>query len=385
MKHTFLREGQTKEALVEFLRTQDRFSMGNECLKFERGFAEFQGRKFAVLFNSGGSANLALLQSLKNLKKLQANDPVAFSSLTWSTNVMPIFQLGLVPIPIDCDPNYLNATSETLTQRLKTTPLKAFFITNALGFLGDLDKIRDLCIKKNILLIEDNCESLGTELGGIKAGNFGLASTFSFFVAHHMSTIEGGMICTDDADLCDMLRMVRANGWDRNLSAFKQKELRMAHSIPSEFEAKYAFYELGFNFRPTEITGFLGNTQLAFLGENILKREQNHLFFESLIEQNKELRAIERKHLNRCSAFCLPILCKQKDFKERYKRKFGDSGIEIRPMIAGNIQNQPFYRRYQAKTFDLPGTEEIDACGFYCGNYPELDDADLQCIASCLL
>lgn len=385
MKHTFLREGHTKEALIEFLRTQDRFSMGNECLRFEKGFAQFQGRKFAVLFNSGGSANLALLQGLKNLKKIETGDTVGFSALTWSTNVMPIIQLGLEPIPIDCDPKYLNATCETLSRRLQATSLRAFFITNALGFLGDLDKIRDLCLAKNILLIEDNCESLGTELMGRKAGNFGLASTFSFFVAHHMSTIEGGMICTDDPDLADMLKMVRANGWDRNLTAVKQKELRKAHSIPSEFEAKYAFYELGFNFRPTEITGFLGNTQLAYLEENILKREQNHNFFESLIEQNSELRVIERRHLSRCSAFCLPILCRHKEFKERYKRKFGDSGIEIRPMIAGNIQNQPFYRRYQAKTFDLPGTEEIDACGFYCGNYPELDDADLQCIASCLL
>jgi len=385
MKHTFLREGQTKEALGEFLRTQDRFSMGNECLRFEKRFADFQGRKFAILFNSGGSANLALLQALKNLDRIKTNDPIGFSSLTWSTNVMPIIQLGMEPIPIDCDPNYLNATHKTFSRRLESTPLRAFFITNALGFLGDLHKIRDLCLERNIILIEDNCESLGTELQGIKAGNFGLASTFSFFVAHHMSTIEGGMICTDDAILCDMLIMVRANGWDRNLSAVKQKELRQAHSIPSEFEAKYAFYELGFNFRPTEITGFLGNSQLAYLGENIAKREQNHIFFESLIEKNCELRLIERKHLNRCSAFCLPILCKQKEFKERYKRKFGDSGIEIRPMIAGNIQNQPFYRRHQPKTFDLPGTNEIDACGFYCGNYPELDESDLQCIASCLL
>jgi CDP-6-deoxy-D-xylo-4-hexulose-3-dehydrase len=385
MKHTFLREGQTKEALVNFLRTQDRFSMGNECLKFEKSFAEFQGRKFGILFNSGGSANLALLQALKNLKMIQNGDMVGFSALTWSTNVMPIIQLGLEPIPVDCDPHYLNATSETLALRLQTNHLRAFFITNALGFLGDLNKIRDLCLEKNILLIEDNCESLGTELRGTKAGNFGLASTFSFFVAHHMSTVEGGMICTDDPDLADMLKMVRANGWDRNLSALKQKELRTTHSIPSEFEAKYAFYELGFNFRPTEITGFLGNIQLAYLPENIQKREQNHIFFESLIQKNSQLRVIQRSHLSRCSAFCLPILTTKKDFKEKYKRKFGDSGIEIRPMIAGNIQNQPFYRRYQAKRFELPGTTEIDECGFYCGNYPELDDADLQCIASCLL
>ncbi|WP_371079300.1 DegT/DnrJ/EryC1/StrS family aminotransferase, partial [Salmonella enterica] len=148
--------------------------------------------------------------------------------------------------------------SSNLLERLEQTELNAFFITNVLGFTGDLDKIRDICNERNIILIEDNCESLGTQLPMGKAGNFSLASTFSFFVAHHMSTIEGGMICTDDDELAEMLKIVRANGWDRNLSSKQQLKWRKKYNIQSEFEAKYTFYDLGFNMRPTEITGFLG-------------------------------------------------------------------------------------------------------------------------------
>ena len=304
--------------------------------------------------------------------------------LTWVSDIASVLQTGFTPVFVDVDLNTLGMTTEGIIKAI-TPNTKAVFLSHIQGFNALTNELLTELSKRNIPLIEDVCESHGATHNRQLLGSFGWMSNFSFYYAHHMSTIEGGMVCTDDPDLGDMLKMVRANGWDRNLAAQKQKELRTAHSVPSEFEAKYAFYELGFNFRPTEITGFLGNTQLAYLPENIQKREQNHIFFESLIGRNRELRVIQRSHLSRCSAFCLPILCARKEIKEKYKRKFGDSGIEIRPMIAGNIQNQPFYRRYQTKAFELPGTTEIDECGFYCGNYPELDDADLQCIASCLL
>ena len=149
-----------------------------------------------------------------------------------------------------------------------------------LGFVGDLDKIKKVCEERDIILIEDNCESLGTQLPSGKAGNFGLGASFSFFVAHHMSTIEGGMVCTNDEEFAEMLRIVRANGWDRNLSASQQIKWRKKYNITSEFEAKYTFYDLAFNVRPTEITGFLGLFQLQFLDGNIKTREENYLRLE---------------------------------------------------------------------------------------------------------
>lgn len=384
MKNAFLNEKQTKVALCEFILNSSMLSMSIECSKFEKNFAAYQGRKHAILFNSGGSANLALLQAIKNLNKIASNDKVGFSALTWSTNVMPIIQMGFSPVPIDCSPSTLNVMSSEVEKVIQKHELKAIFLTNALGFLGDIDIIKKICKEKNIILIEDNCESLGSSVGDVKAGNFGLASTFSFFVAHHMSTIEGGMICTDDEELAEMIRIVRANGWDRNLNAKSQQKWRKKYNIQSEFNAKYTFYDLGFNMRPTEITGFLGNYQLQFLEQNIEKRESNYLKIEELVKENKELILLEHDHINKLSTFAFPFVCKTKELRDKYLSRFSGAGIEIRPMIAGNMQAQPFYSKYVKQIHDLPGTDFLHENGFYCGNYPELTDVDIEVISSCL-
>jgi len=384
MKNAFLNEHETKKALADFILKADRLSMSEKCEEFEKTFAKKQGRKDAVLFNSGGSANLALLQALKNLKRLKDGNTVGFSALTWSTNVMPIIQMGMKPVPTDCDAETLNTSSKHLLNRLKTTKLDAFFITNALGFTGDLPEIQKVCKKNKIILIEDNCESLGTELKEEKAGNFGVASTFSFFVAHHMSTIEGGMVCTDDTELAEMLRIVRANGWDRNLSSERQIKLRKTHKIQSEFHAKYSFFDLGFNLRPTEITGFLGLYQLQFLDKNVKQREKNYLKIEKILKKNDDFIPVKHAHIKTLSTFAMPFVCKTKELRDFYKEQFSGAGIEIRPMIAGNIQKQPFYKKYVKEVYDLPETDFLHDNGFYCGNYPELTDTDMETISSCL-
>lgn len=384
MKNAFLQEYETKKALSDFIMTAPRLSMDRQCLEFEREFSKFQNCKESILFNSGGSANLALLQALKNLGSLHEGDKIGFSALTWSTNVMPIIQMGMVPVPIDVDPSTLNSMSKNLEERISQERLDAFFITNALGFCGDLNKIKNLCIENKILLIEDNCEALGTELSGDKTGSFGIASSFSFFVAHHMSTIEGGMVCTNNEDLAEMLRIVRANGWDRNLNFEQQIKWRKKNFIQSEFDAKYSFYDLGFNFRPTEITGFLGKYQLQFLRENIKKREENYCLLEKISNQNPDFHVLVRSHISLLSSFAYPIVCKTPELRDKYLSQFSGAGIEIRPIIAGNIQTQPFYLKYVKKEYPLPGSEYIHSCGFYCGNYPELTETDLETIMSCL-
>jgi CDP-4-dehydro-6-deoxyglucose reductase, E1 len=384
MKNAFLDEHETKRLLADFILKSDRLSMDQKCFEFEREFAKYQCRKDAILFNSGGSANLALLQALKNMGQLKNGDNVGFSALTWSTNVMPIIQMGLEPVPVDCKIETLNVMSDNLEKTLKTTPLRALFITNVLGFCGDLDRIRSLCKERNILLLEDNCESLGSELPQGKAGNFSLGSTFSFFVAHHMSTIEGGMLCTDDDDLGEMLRIVRANGWDRNLTASQQKNWRKKYDIRSEFQAKYTFYDLGFNLRPTEITGFLGLNQLKHLDSNIAIREKNYTRLEAVIKKNDELIPLDRSHLKFFSSFAVPVVAKTPALREKYLSLFAGAGVEIRPMIAGNMQRQPFYKKYVGKEYALPNTDFIHECGLYCGNYPELTNSDLEILQSCL-
>lgn len=384
MKNAFLNEYETKVALTEFILRTARLSMDTKCVEFENAFSKYQERKFSIACNSGGSANLALLQALKNLGKLKEGDTVGFSALTWSTNTMPIIQMGLLPVPLDCDPTTLNVMSANLLQRLEHVELKALFITNVLGFTGDIQEIKKICEERGIIFLEDNCESLGSAVNGIKAGNFGIASTFSFFVAHHMSTIEGGMVCTDDEDLAEMLRIVRANGWDRNLTSEQQFKWRKRFNIHSEFQAKYTFYDLGFNFRPTEITGFLGLYQLQFLKNNILIREKNHKRLEEIIKTNDDLVLLKHDHIDTLSTFAFPVVCKTPKLRDIYLSRFSGAGVEIRPMIAGNIQKQPFYQKYVKCTYDMPGTDFLDECGFYCGNYPELTEGDLEVISGCL-
>lgn len=384
MKNAFLNEYETKKALAEFILKTNKFSMGEKCMEFENKFANFHKRKHAVLFNSGGSSNLAMLQTFKNLGRLKDDAKIGFSALTWSTNVMPIIQLGMVPVALDCDPEYINVMSYNLEKYLENNHLDAFFVTNVLGFSGDLHKIKKLCAEKKIILFEDNCESLGSELEGTLTGNFGEMASSSFFVAHHMSTIEGGMVVTDDDELANMLRIVRANGWDRNLKAADQFKLRKDNGITSEFIAKYTFYDLGYNLRPTEITGFIGSYQIEFLPENIKKREGNYLKLEAISKENDELVAIKHEHMNVVSSFSYPVICKSSEIRDHYVAQFSGAGIEIRPMIAGNIQKQPFYKKYVDTNEDLPGTDLIHNNGFYFGNYPELTDSDLEVISNCL-
>jgi len=358
--------------------------MGEKCMEFEKAFARAQGRRHCILFNSGGSANLALFQALKNTGRLKNESKVGFSALTWSTNIMPMIQLGMKPVPVDCDPQTLNCMASNLSDTLRQVKMDAVFITNALGFAGDLNAIRDVCKKNNIILIEDNCESLCTALPEGKTGNFGLAATFSFFVAHHMSTIEGGCVCTDDDELDEMLRMVRANGWDRNLNFAAQRRLREKHGVKSEFEAKYTFYDLGFNLRPTEITGFLGLTQLKYLNENCEIRQKNYLILEEEVINNTDLLPVKRNHLSFLSNFAFPVICKTKELRTRYIEQFSGDGVEIRPVIAGNMQTQPFYLKYVPETYPLKGVEFLHECGFYFGNYPELTESDIDMLKSCL-
>lgn len=384
MKSAFLHEKETKEELAQFIVDAPRLSMGDKCAEFETEFAKYQGCRDAVLFNSGGSANLAMIQALKNYGLLQDGDKVGFSGLTWSTNVMPIIQLGLVPVPVDVNIRTLNCMSEDILACIKNERIQAMFLTNALGFCGDLPEIKKVCDEEGVYLIEDNCEALGTEIGGHKTGTFGICSSVSFFVAHHMSTIEGGMVCTEYPEIANMLRVVRANGWDRNLSEPIQNHLRASNNINTEFDAKYTFYDLGYNLRPTEITGFLGLSQLKYLEQNVNKREKIYLDLEKTAHGNFFIYQMEHEHISKLSAFAFPVITNNAALREIYIQKFDTAGIEIRPVIAGDIQKQPFYKKYVHTKHSLPNTEKIDKCGFYCGAYPELTETDIESIKECL-
>ena len=381
VKSTFYKERETKKKLCQFIKKAKQLSFGPECGKFEKNFAAWQGRKYSIFVNSGSSANLAIIQTLLNLGRIRKGDLVAFSAVTWSTNVMPLIQLGLRPVPVDIELDTLNISSRKFTGVIDKYPIKMLFITNLLGFCDDIDKIRQICDQKKIILIEDNCESLGTRYKGKLLGNFSLASTISFYVGHHMSTVEGGMVCTDDEEIATMLALVRAHGWDRNLDFAKQNKLREKFKVSSTFYSRYTFYDLGYNLRPTEINGFLGNIQLGYVEEIIKKRQEN--FFTMALpiySQTDKYYPIAFDHIDFLSNFAVPVVCRSKKLREELVKKC-EGKIEIRPIVGGDMTRQPFFGKY-GKEFVLKDSNAklVHEQGLYFGNNPELTEREMGTI-----
>jgi len=381
IKSTFYEEEKSKLELAFFIAQSKYLSFGKQCELFEKNFASYQKRKHCVFLNSGSSANLAIIQALLNLGKIKQGELVGFSALTWSTNVMPLLQLGLQAVPIDVELDTLNVSSKKFGETISKFPIKLLFLTNLLGFCDDIDKIRDLCRKNNIILIEDSCESLGTVYKGKRLGNFGLASTFSFYVGHHMSTIEGGAVCTDSEELSSMIKMVRAHGWDRNLNAKSQNKIRTKHHINSSFYSRYTFYDLGYNLRPTEINGFLGNQQLKHL-DKIVKR-RNEIFMQiapKIYKNKKKYFPIRYDHIQLLSNFAVPVICRSQKIRDQLVAKCKDK-VEIRPVVAGDITQQPFFAKHMSSFKNILGESNaklIHNQGFYFGNNPDLTNEEIK-------
>jgi CDP-6-deoxy-D-xylo-4-hexulose-3-dehydrase len=355
--------------------------MGEQCRRFEVDFARKQKRKFAVFVSSGSSANLVLVQALINGNFIKKGDRVGFSALTWATNVMPLIQLGLVPVPVDCELGTLNVSLRTL-KSCSPRP-KALFLTNVLGLSDDITAIRTWCKKNSVLLFEDNCEALGSKAHGVLLGNFGIASTFSFFVGHHLSTIEGGMVCTDDEKLYHMLLMARAHGWDRNLPPHAQRSMRAEHRI-DDFFSKYTFYHPGYNARPTEISGFLGVIQLKHWDTIVRRRARNFKGFMRAVRKNPSLIPLEVGHMDLISNFAMPVVAKDAAAFEKYRARFEAAGIEIRPIIAGDITRHPFYIAHAPSSAPCKNASYIHQFGFYFPNNPELTDDEVALLSGLL-
>jgi CDP-6-deoxy-D-xylo-4-hexulose-3-dehydrase len=381
IKSTFYNEAKTKKQLAEFIMNADMLSFGNECIKFEKKFARYHKRKHAIFVNSGSSANLAMIQALLNSGKLKRGDNIGFSALTWSTNVMPIIQLGFNAIPIDVELDTLNVSSGKLIETINTYKLKALFLTNLLGFCDDLDNIQKVCKQYNIILIEDNCESLGTVYRGNLLGNYGMASSCSFYVGHHMSTIEGGVVCTDDDDFADMLRLVRAHGWDRNLAARNQTNIRKKFNVNSTFYSRYTFYDFGYNFRPTEINGFIGNIQIKYLPKIVKRRNEIFLrIAEKLYSRSNLYYPLRYGHIEFVSNFAIPLICKSTKIRDELVKKSANK-VEIRPVVGGDMTQQPFFRNTMTKFKHMKADSNakiIHNQGLYFGNNPELTEKEID-------
>jgi CDP-6-deoxy-D-xylo-4-hexulose-3-dehydrase len=356
--------------LIEWLKTNPKLTKGDLTTKFEKKWSEWLGLKYSVFVNSGSSANLAGIYSLILSQRIK-NKKIIVPAVSWVTTVTPAIQLGLEPIMCDCDRDNLGLDINHLKKIIANENPSAIILVHVLGIPNHMDEIIKLCQENDILLIEDTCESIGSSYKGKKLGTFGDLSTFSFYFGHHISTIEGGMISTDDEDLYHILLSIRSHGWDRDLPTKKQEELRKKYKI-NDFKALYTFYYPGFNLRATDLQAFIGLGQLEKLNTIIENRNKNYIKYKNEINNIEwEVSEPEGSYV---SNFSFPIITKNID---KLVEELNINNIECRPLICGSINEHPFwYERYGKQ--ELPNSNYVHNYGLYIPNNHEMIDEEIN-------
>ena len=346
--------------LISWLETNPRLTKGQLNVQFEKEWSEWLGKKYSVFVNSGSSANLAALYSLLLSGKLR-NNKIIVPAVSWVTTVTPAVQFGMEPIMCECDEDNLGLNIDHLKQIIEEHNPSSIILVHVLGFPNHMNAIVELCKEHDIRLIEDTCESIGSEYEGKKLGTFGDLSTFSFYFGHHMSTIEGGMISTDDEELYHILLSIRSHGWDRDLPVEKQIELRQKYNI-NNFRSLYTFYYPGFNLRATDLQAFIGLGQLNKLEEIIKNRNINYLRYHEGIKNSEwKITPPENSFI---SNFSYPVITKNIN---ELVEKLTENNIECRPLICGSINEHPFwYERYGKQ--ELPISKRVHEYGLYLPN-----------------
>jgi len=302
-----------------------------------------------------------MVQSCKEIYKWKNNDEIIVPSVTWPTTVTPVSQSGLKPIFVDVNLKDFSFDYDDLKKKI-TNKTKAIFVAHLIGFPANIKKIKRIIGKKKIVLLEDCCESQGAKINQKKVGNFGIAGSFSFYWGHHMSTIEGGMICTNDEKFYNLCLLKRSHGLARELPLKKQNFYKRKYS---KNNFKFLFLTDGFNLRSTEINAFLGLKMLKKINSWIKIRNNNYENFINIIKKYKNKFKL-LKNQKDISSFVLPFLMVNKIDKIKLENLLNTHGIETRPFIAGNLLRQPFLSRYSNKNF--LNADIIEHNAFYIGN-----------------
>ena len=362
------------DRLVDWLKTYPRLTKGPVTLEFEEKFSKWLGRKYSVFCNSGSSANLLMLSALQQGGYLK-NNKVVVPSVAWATDLAPVIQLGLDPTLCDSNFNDLSVDLYHLEQIFKEQSPSVLMFVSVLGLVPDMDKVVELCNKYDVILLEDTCESMGCEYRGRKLGTFGSMSSFSTFFGHHISTIEGGLISTDDKKLYELLVSIRSHGWDRDLSTETQNKLQKDWGV-SEFNSLYTFYYSGFNLRSTDLQAYIGLTQIDKLKDWGERREYNYNLYQELIENNYWKPKTQEHSFT--SNFAYPVIHPERD---TIVEKLRANEVEVRPMICGSMGTQPFYAK-EYGVLKLPNVTDIDEFGFYVPNHPKLTIEQIKFISN---
>ena len=321
-------------------------TMGRKVKQFEEKFAKYIGTKHAIMVNSGSSANLLSLAILTNpsfSQKLNSGDEVITPALTWSTTVYPIVNNGLKPVFVDVDPLTFCLDENKIEEAISKNT-KAIMPVHLLGNTANMSKIQDIANRHDLFVIEDSCEAHGAEFNGRKIGSYGNMSTFSFFLSHHITTIEGGMILTDNDELYELGKSLRAFGWIRDLD----KKNEIESKFP-DIDPRFLFINMGFNIRPTEIQGAFGIHQIDKLEKFIKIRKENADYWNQKLSKYSSYLQLPKELPNsRHVYFGYSVLVKSNaPFSSKQLGEFLESkNIEVRPIMAGNIVKQPSSQLY---------------------------------------
>lgn len=353
-----------------------RTTMWEKTQAFETSFAQWQGRKHAIMVNSGSSADLLMCFGLTDPtnRRLKPGDEILVPVVTWPTQIWSPMMAGLKVKLVDVNPNTLNVQHEALYKAV-TEKTKAIFLAHLMGLPCDMAYIAGIAREHDLIVIEDCCEALGSIYDNHKVGNFGLAASFSFFFAHHMTTMEGGMIVTDDDYLARQLRIMRAHGWLRNVEALPQE------LAGYDVDPRYAFVNWGFNIRPTELQAAFGIHQLNRLNEwNARRNRMASLFYAGVQLRNPHIVAPNYSATAWPSWFALPMLVDQKaPFSRQDLTNYLErAGVETRPIVTGNVARHPVGKLFPEFSAQFPGADEVHRRGFYIGLSPLTTDENLE-------
>jgi len=340
-------------------------TMGEKTREFEEYFASYFGAKYAVMVNSGSSANLIAIAALIYSGKLNKGDEVIVPAVSWSTTYFPLCQYELKLIFIDIDINTLNINVRQIENAI-TPQTKAIFAVNLLGNPNEYERMLYICNKYNLILIEDNCEAMGAIYQDKYTGTFGKIGTFSMFYSHHICTMEGGMAITDDEELYHYMLSLRAHGWTRNLP----KSSKIYQKSENEFYESYNFILPGYNLRPLEIEAAVGIEQLKKLDKILLARRKNAEYFRNLFESCENISIQEEIGLSSWFGFSITLKNRLKGQRDQIINKLSQNGIETRPIVAGNFtkNNVIKYMDYEM-VGDLENANYIHENGFFVGNH----------------
>ena len=368
------------DRLIEWLRTYPRLTKGTVTCDFESRWSSWLNSSHSIFCNSGSSANLLMYYALLASGRLR-NKKVIVPSVGWVTSIAPAIQFGFEPIMCEADSETFGLDLDHLETLLKQHQAQTVMLVQVLGVPHKMRELMALKARYEFVLLEDACAAIGATYEGRRVGSFGDMGSFSFYFGHQMSTIEGGMVSTNDPEMRDLLLMLRSHGWSKDLDKATHHSLVTRYGI-DDFHSPFVFYEPGFNLRSTDLNAFIGIGQLEKLDWMTEQRRENHARY--LARLSGSFYAQRHPADSEVASISVGLLAESRQQRQRIVQALSARGVETRIFSAGNLGLHPFWmNRYGAASF--PVADRIHHCGFFLPNHPSLSEEDIATISTTVL